>query len=200
LIEVAYERAIIRYNIFSDVSFNRYEQNSVDRRFDDISSNGTSNYKVITYGQKYVSGGNVDCTIELNFNSLDENRSNQNSRRNFEKQIEDGYTITKDASGKEVKTPKYKTVVGYVDIATTRYTMNWRISADVRSNSKHCNLYDNTFYTSSYQDVDTYQLSGDQAAIPSQYKSNAYQRYDRDRLLQQAVDDLYYKVKNYYNF
>lgn len=176
-----------------DHNFNIMERSDIDRQFSNLE--GTSGYTTV-----FVDRGpdEIDCLIELDFDRLDENQSRRSERRNFQKQVEDGFTLEKDTNGNEVKVPKYKTIKGYVDINTIRYTLSWDLSADVQRSSRHCNKYDRNFNKERYQDIITYQQGGDINAVPAEYRNNRTQRYDRNSLVDALLDDLYDDVRRYY--
>ncbi len=193
LLEEALTKAMMVFIFKIDVNFNIMERNEIERQFSQLE--GSSGFTTV-----YVNRGpkEVDCVIELDFERLQEGQSTRSEKRDFQKKVEDGYTIEKDDKGNEVRVPKYKTISGSVTTKTIRYTLLWDVSSDVQPMSRHCQKYGQNFSKERYQDVISYETYGDINAIPIEYRNKNSQRFDRRNLLNDLIDDLYDEVRRHY--
>jgi len=181
------------YNVSADLGFDIQYQWEVNRRFDDLE--GNQNFRAIVYDGFSNQG---DCLVELDFSSLDVNFQENNSTQNYSEEIQDGYTTKVDTSGREIKIPKYVTVTGSVTTRRITKTVSWRMELDVRSMNPDCDLREERFSRYVADEVEQYDIAGDERAIPSQFRSNNRQELEStDDMVDDLIDDLYRDVYNY---
>ena len=195
LIDLSYEKSIIVINFIIDDGFNISESWDIKRKFENL-KNKTKDFKTFYVDKRFTDS---DCTIELNFRTIDENKQTYNENKHFEDKIQDGYTIEKDKDGKEIKVIKYKTISADVEIERTTFTLQWRLEADVNHHNSNCNESSNTFRTEKKFEQVVHHIRGDHRVVPSNYKSNSTNTYNKSDLVDDMIDDLYDQVYNYYD-
>lgn len=193
LLNESFEAGTVIYNVNVDLNFDQEYRWEVNRKFDDLE--GRQGFTRIVYDRQ----GNVgDCLVELDFDSLDEDLRESTTTKNFSEEIEDGYTTSVDTSGKEIKTIKYKTITGSVTTRNVTKTVRWRVSLDVRSMNINCNLREERFSKELVDEVDQYEISGDERAIPSEFLDKKSQNLEStDDMVDDIIDELYRDVYNY---
>jgi len=193
LLNESYEAGTVIYNVSVDLNFDQEYRWEVNRKFDDLE--GRQGFTRIVYNRQ----GNVgDCLVELDFDSLDENLRESTNTKNFSEEIEDGYTTSVDTSGKEVKTIKYKTITGSVTIRSITKTVRWRVRLDVRAMNNNCNLREERFSEELEDEVDQYEISGDERAIPTEFLNKNNQELEStDDMVDDIIDELYRDIYNY---
>ncbi|MFM2394385.1 MAG: hypothetical protein RLZZ546_2367 [Bacteroidota bacterium] len=197
-IEEAYKYALTVYVFYSDLPFNYNEENEVNRQFQNLSSQGNSNYDKVLYGTQYKNLDS-DCKIRLSFDDLDENVNTNQFQKTFTKEVEDGYTTEKDTSGVTIKRPKYKTIYATVDVSQKNYQFVWQVVGNSMNNTSVCNFENRRkFYSQISSSVESYQISGDRRAVPAEYLNGNSNRIDRDEILDDLVEDLYNQIRSYY--
>ena len=193
LLNESFEAGTVVYNVNVDLNFEQEYRWEVNRKFDDLE--GRQGFTRIVYDRQ----GNVgDCLVELDFDSLDEDLQESTSTKNYSEKIEDGYTIQKDSTGKEIKITKYKTVTGSVTTRRISKRIKWRVNLDVRSMNGDCNLKEERFSEELIDEVDQFEISGDQRAIPSQYTRNNNEKLEStDDMVDDLIDELYRDIYDY---
>ncbi|MDF1697125.1 MAG: hypothetical protein P1U56_14880 [Saprospiraceae bacterium] len=194
LMQEAKDAATLLYVVNADLDFDFSYEWEVDNAFDDL--RGQSGFMKIVYANSFNNG---DCFVELDFSKLDVNERVSESTRTYTKQVEDGYTTETDTSGTVTQIPKYIDVSGSVTTRTITKTLTWRIHLEIRKSSVNCDLREQQFRATIEDQVDQYQISGDQRAIPNEYTSNINDRIrSTDDMVDDLIRDLYLKVRNYF--
>jgi len=193
LLRDALEGGTVVYNVSSDPGFDFTYRWEIDRRFDDLE--GTQGFRRITYDAFSNQG---DCLVELDFSDLDVDVQEQSSSQSYSKEIQDGYTTKVDTSGREIKVPNYVNVTGSVETIKLIKTVSWRMQLDVRSMTGDCDLREERWSRYVTDQVEQYELRGDDRAIPSQFKQRqSGELEDTDDMVDDLLDDLYREVYNY---
>ena len=79
----------------------------IDRKFSDLEREGRD-FQEVVYERNIV---NADCTLEMDFSSLDRNRSESRSSRSYSERIQDGYNTEVDTSGNRIQVPRYLSLI-----------------------------------------------------------------------------------------
>ncbi|MFT6338015.1 MAG: hypothetical protein ACJATI_004784 [Halioglobus sp.] len=192
LLNDSFEAGTVIYNVNVDLNFDQTYRWEVNRKFDDLE--GSQGFTRIVYDRP----GNVgDCLVELDFDSLDEDIQESTSTKSYSEKIEDGYTTKIDTSGQEIKVPKYITVTGNVTTRRITKKVRWRVNLDVRSMNGDCNLKEERFSVELVNEVDQYEISGDERAVPSQYTRNNDKLVSTDDMVDDLIDELYRDIYKY---
>ena len=193
LLNESFEAGTVIYNVNIDLNFDQSYRWEVNRKFDDLE--GRQGFIRIVYDRQ----GNVgDCLVEIDFDRLDEDYQESTSTKNYSEKIEDGYTTKTDTSGNEIKIIKYKTVTGSVTTRRITKRVRWRVNLDVRSMNGDCNLREERFSEELVDEVDQYEISGDERAIPTQYTKSKNDKLERtDDMVDDLIDELYRDIYNY---
>ena len=192
LISTARAKAIVNYYVEPNTVWmisNRWELNRI---FDDIA--GESGFKRVNYDGMM---SNIDCTITLNFDSPDIDINTSTRTCDFKEQIIVDYEVETDTSGVETKTPIYETIRGEVEIHERTKTVEIDLDVNVSSHTKDCDCNDDHFSATASSTITTYELSGDERAIPTEYKPIHEESFeDEDDLIEEALESLYNRVYN----
>ncbi|MEM9549080.1 MAG: hypothetical protein AAGA77_24040, partial [Bacteroidota bacterium] len=140
-----------------------------------------------------------DCEVELDFSRLDVDERSENSSRNYTKEILDGYRTETDTSGNSVQVPIYKEVSGTVTTRRITKTVSWRVDVEINRSTNNCDLREERFTEEVEDKIEIYELSGDERAIPNEFKDSSNQELkDTDDMVEDLIDDLYRRVRNYF--
>ncbi|MCG8331718.1 MAG: hypothetical protein MI974_28795 [Chitinophagales bacterium] len=192
LIKTARTKAIVNYYVEPSTIWMISNSWEVNRIFDDIA--GENGFKRVNYNGIM---SNKDCTISLNFDSPDIDINTSSRTRDFSEQIIVDYEVETDTSGIETKTPIYETIRGEVEIQEKTKTIELDLNVNITSHTKDCDCSGGRFSASASSTITTYELSGDERAIPSEYKNGYEESFeDEDDLIEEALESLYHKVYN----
>ena len=194
LIERALEASIIYMTIEAYAPYDRRFEWDINRRFDDLESE-SDGYLTIRYGDF---SNNADCNMEIEFSNLRRYVNEDYSTRQFSERIEDGYETRTDTSGKTTRVPIYRDVTGEVTIIREEYTFEWGARVRSYGDSRYCDYNDRRFEEEEKVTRERYQTSGDDRAIPSQYKNDREQPIDEDDIAEDLIDDIYREIRRYY--
>lgn len=190
----AKELATVIYNVEADLDSDFSYQYDVDRQFDDLE--GENGFVKIVYDNNFING---DCNIQLDFSRLDVDESSSQTSQNFSNEILDGYKTEIDTSGNSTQVPIYKVVSGRVTTKTIIKTVAWRIDIEIVNASRNCDLREERFTASVEDRVEIYEYDGDQRAIPDEYKNTTNGVLeDTDDMVDDLIEELYRKVRNYF--
>jgi uncharacterized protein YlxP (DUF503 family) len=137
-----------------------------------------------------------DCEVSIMLDRPDTRRYNDSRQQNFTQRVEDGFTITKDSKGNDVRTPKYVNVSATVNINSEVTEMSMRASTEVRGQSSQCRSLNSRYYTGTSRATrEQYSYSGDSRAVPSRYRStyggdNKTEQQMEEEVLRQIVNDI----------
>lgn len=195
LMDACYKYGVLVYNVEANASFDLTMNWEISRIFDNVTSEGNDFLKI--YYDKSMSG--VDCDIEVDFRNLDFDEYEEYTTETFTREIEDGYITEIDTFGNEIEIPIYTTIEGSVRIITKRRVGTWEARVDVDTRSSNCRLSDEIFRASRESRVEHYELSGDEAAIPNEYKvAFPEDLEDEDDLAEEMLEDIYADFVRYY--
>ncbi len=185
--------AIVIYNVDADLDSDFTYQWDVDRKFDDLE--GESGFVRIVYDNHFVTS---DCFVQLDFSRLDIDESNDESYKNYSKKILEGYKTETDTSGNTTQIPIYNEVSGSVTTKAIKKTVAWRVDLEIINSSQNCKLREDRFRASVEDRVEIFELSGDERAIPDEFKNNSNNRLeDTDDMVEELIDELYRQIRNY---
>ncbi len=186
--------AILIYSVDADLDSDFTYQWDVDRQFDDLE--GEYGFVKIVYDNNSISS---DCQVELDFSRLDVDERSDESSRSYSKEIIDGYKTETDTSGNSKQIPIYKDVTGRVTTKSITKTVAWRIDLEIVRSSVNCGLREERFRAEVEDRVEIFELSGDERAIPDEFKNSSNERLkNTDDMVDDLIDDLYRKVRNYF--
>ncbi|MBT8233733.1 MAG: hypothetical protein HKO66_15360 [Saprospiraceae bacterium] len=172
----------------------RYEY-EIDRTFKDVERKSGGFLQV--YFEENIPS--VDCRIEIDFNSLDIDVGKSTEVKEFSKRIKDGTETVIDTSGKRTEVDKYITVTGSVVIVTEIKKYDWEARSRVNQMSEFCDFRTRSFNTAFIDEIEYYDLSGDQRAIPFEYKTTSQEKFiDEDNVVGDLIDDIYHQVIRVY--
>lgn len=182
-------------NITVDYWLNDFNSWDVNNRFDDLEN--TSSLFEKTFYNKSITRNELDCDIEVEIQSINFRETTDRDFRTFTDKIIDRYDVKIDSNGKRIEIPVYKEIQGKVEILVKTITAVANVTLDVNKITSDC-PYTRNYWT---EDVKTtleeYRLSGDQRAIPDQYKNSAGNSpKSKDRLKEDLLDEIYNKVRN----
>ena len=173
--------SIVRYVVEGNAPFDIEYNWEIDRALDNLEDINDSFTEV--YYEKISNPGDIDCTIEINFKSLDFDVREKNRDYDFKEEVVVGKEKITNDKGEEVEVDKLEEVKGYVVEKTITKTAEWRVNIYVRSHSRNCRIQDTYFTEGLSSEISTFVLSGDERAIPNKYKNQ-----DQDKLM--ADDDM----------
>ncbi len=192
--EDAFDLAVVNVLVEVNAPFERIYEWEIDRRFSDIERESEGFYE-ISYERNLT---NVDCTLEVDFSSIDSYASEDRSAQRFSEEIEDGYETRVDTSGNSTRVPLYRTVTGEVTTIREILTYRWRVAVSVFGSRDFCDFRNRNFETQEETFRERYEISGDRRAIPSGYESSRGDFDDEDDIVDEMIDDLYREISNYY--
>jgi len=196
LLETSREFSVVKYAVEADISFDIEYSWEIDREMDNLESYNDPFVQV--YFEKTNNPEDIDCTIEINFRSLDVDTRENNRENDFKKNVVVGTKTVTNDQGEEVEVDKYEEVSGTVIERTITKTAEWRVNIYVRSNSRNCTLKDTYFTEGLVSEVSTYVLSGDERAIPNRYKNQSSDELMKDDDMAEALLEVIYdKVEDY---
>jgi hypothetical protein len=168
----------------------------INRQFKKI-ENESQGYRRVYFEDNL---NNVDCHIEIDFNSLDVNISSNSNTENFSKEIIERYETVTDTSGVSVKKPVYKTVSGGVRIKTETKKYNWEARAKVDVFNNYCNFNNSRFNSDYVLEIKSYDVFGDERAIPDNYKNIKNEVFPKndDNIIDKMISEIYEQFRRQY--
>ena len=195
--EDAAKLGMMYYNFNVDHGFNTWYSSMMDSQFDDIVTEGDV-ISTVTFRQR---NDNMDCDVLVRFDRLDENRRYQDNNQNYSERIQDGFDISRDTSGREIKTPRFKNVNATVTERKEILTYTFNIRCDVSNVTKFCDWRDFTFTVDEESIISEFSYNGDERAIPQhiQDQMRQNQRHKRkDDIIETLVREAYDRVRQNY--
>lgn len=179
LIEFSLNSARLIYLIEPDFpieSFGSFELKNILEDLEDESST----YIEVIY-DPIGRPNDLDCYIEIEINSPEYTNSNNTESREFEEEI-----ITNSDT---------LLVKGEVLIEITKRITTLDVEIDVNGN-KNCSLFDSRLSESITEEIENYSISGDERAIPSEYKSIFSTDFkDKDDVMVELLENLYPEIR-----
>jgi hypothetical protein len=186
--------AMVIYNVDADLDSDFSYQWDIDRRFDDLE--GERGFVKIIYDNNTVPS---DCYIQLDFARLDLDETSSEAVNHYNKKIQDGYKTETDTSGNSIQIPIYKEVSGTVTIKSIKKIVSWRVDLEILNASQNCSFQEERFRASVEDKAEIFELSGDQRAIPEEFKNNTDDRLkDTDDMVEELIDELYRIIRAYF--
>lgn len=188
--------ATINYELNAEPIFDLSFSWEIDRVFRQLQTNGLF-YKVYYDPTGFID--DIDCIIDVRFNSLDISTSENQQSETFTERVIADYKITKDTSGHEIKEPIYENVSATVVTNRRVKTVSWSANVHINGRTKHCNLSNNNFSDSISDEIVIISSSGDERAIPSQFKNPRNESFDSDNdMANSLINSIYQRIRSYY--
>jgi hypothetical protein len=182
------------YIVDADADFASSYRWEIDRQFDDLE---TENFQFIqVFYDRYVN--NADCDIEIRFRSLDFDIRESVKTNQYSKKIVDGYKTVVDESGNETKEAIYKDVSAEVRDKELTKIASWECALDAKPASDNCRKRDKYFKRSYSSKIHRFEITGDERAVPDQYKNQPLQEFeDESRMVEELIKLIYRDVREY---
>lgn len=195
--EAMYEAGIIRVNIVAEQRWGFSNNWEIDDAFDDIEREESQWLKIDYDGNR----PDYDCLMQISLSEPAFNRQNDRFNESFSKEIQDGYTTEVDTAGNVVQVPKMRTVTATVTTNRTRVTGNYEAQVDWASRTGECNFRSERFNSREFIDCETYEISGDERAVPSRYQNQSSFSNNCDveeDILEEMLEDLADEMRREY--
>ena len=187
LLETTLEKATVNYLIEADAFYNEF---TIDGVFSDIEreSRGFNRFYFERYGVD-----DIDCHVEIDFDRVDFDFDANDRSRNYTERILIESNVYTDSLGNEIDNSVYENVTGTVTTITERKIAYLEADTDIRSYSKNCDLRDQSFNAEVISEIEFYQLSGDERAIPNEFRNNRQERHISDDEMEDDLVELIYE-------
>lgn len=196
LLEESRVFSTLRYMVEGNISFDIQYNWEIDRVLDNLED--INNPFTEVYYEKTLNPKDIDCTIEINFESLDIDTQERDRERDFKEEVVVGKEKITNDKGEEVEVDKVEEVEGIVTEKTIIKTAEWRVTIDVRSHSSNCKIQSTRFAEALSSEISFYVLSGDERAIPRKYKKkNRDELMNDDDMVEALLEKIYDKVADY---
>ncbi len=175
----------------------RYDYNrEIDREFSRITRESEQFLDVVYNGNAREG----DCILNIDFRNIVEYVRDNQRTENFTEEIEDGYDIERDTSGREVRIPRYRTVRGEVVITERATQYDWTINVLVDGYREYCDYRNRNINISESVVREYYDISGDTRAIPDRYQTRNQNSTIRneDEVLEDMIEQAYDQFRRYY--
>ncbi len=193
LLESTLEKATINYMVEADAFFIEF---AVDGIFRDIERASRGFDRI--YFERY-NIEDIDCYIEIDFDDVDFGIDANDRTRSYTERILVERNVTIDSSGNEIDNSIYEDVSGTVTTITERKLAYLQADTDIRSYSKNCELRDQRFDAELVSEIEFYQLSGDDRAIPNEFKNTRQEQHVRDdQMIEDLIIMIYEEFLDYY--
>jgi len=110
LLETSREFSIVRYAVEANAPFDLEYNWEIDREMDNLEN--FNNPFVQVYFEKMGNPQDIDCIIEINFNSIDFDTRERSRENSFEEEVVVGTETVKNVNGEEVEVDKKEKVQG----------------------------------------------------------------------------------------
>lgn len=196
LLQKSLESAQLIYHIEASAPFDPFYKVTIDAHLSRL-ENQSSNFEKI-YFEKDPPNNNVDCAIEITFQSLGFNSDKKEDNKDFKAEIVTGTkTIIKSDGTKETVD-----VVEVVEarVITTKIvnTANWQINIQATSLTGNCRLENFSFYECLNTEKTKVVVEGDQRAITGIYSNQETgEEKDESTMAEELLDLIYTRVTQY---
>lgn len=168
----------------------------VDQRFNDLERR-TGNEFVQVYFEEDIE--EPDCLLEVDFGSLDIDERSDRKRERFSERVVDYYETTTDTSGVKTEKPVYEIIEGEVNIYEIERRYTWSARVRVKGFTNSCDFNNKTFDATISDSRIEYETSGDERAIPNEYKKDGTDfRLSEREVAEDLIDEIYDDFKRYY--
>ena len=194
LLVSSYESAIVNVYVEAESIWEMSYSWIIDRKFSELERESEGFYVVSFEKNQDI----ADCSLLIEFSSLDEDRSERRNTERFSREIEDGFETRQDTSGNTIQVPKYTTVTGEVTTITEIYEYEWRARVNSYGSEQYCDFRSRSFDAEEEIVYEYYEVSGDNRAIPDNYSNTSFSQRDLDDIVEELLDELYSDIENYY--
>lgn len=194
----AKQAGIIYYEVAIDDGYNIGLGVNVKQAFSNLNIKGGL---FLDIKQVFIANGG-DCAIDIDFGEFETSIREDNSRQDFQERIIVDHQVQTDTSGNQYEVPVYAEVEGRVETVTSTTVGSWEVKVDVSRRTGNCNIFSNRYHQEAKSTIEFYRLSGDERAIPDQYKNTVFKKEhtsDED-LAEEVLDNLVQLIyRDYFN-
>jgi hypothetical protein len=194
----ARQAGIIHYEVAIDDGFNIGLGVNVKQAFSNLNTKGGL---FLDIKQVFIANGG-DCAIDIDFGEFETSIREDNSRLDFHERIIVDHQVQTDTSGNQFEVPIYAEVEGRVETVASTKVGSWEVRVDVSRRTGNCNVFSKRYHQEASSTIEFYRLSGDERAIPDQYKHTVFQKEhtsDED-LAEEVLDNLVRLIyRDYFN-
>jgi len=151
-----------------------------------------------TFYNRTLSPNKVDCNFHLDLSLIDFYYTTNTNNFEFQNEVIVGSEIVIDDDGNEMTVNTTAIVTGIVTEISNTKSAQWTIGIDVLPMSNNCRLPSTSFIEELNFVIISYELSGDERAIPDQYKvQNPVVQLSDDEMVDAMIDVIYEKIIGY---
>jgi len=189
------EKGILIMYVEAEAPFELFYSSDIDFKFRELEWE-TMDFKKIFYEKN--PDQEIDCELEIYFGDLDTQVRRSRDSRTFTEEIVTGYRTVTDSTGSRQE-PVYSTVTGTVTMIVDVKRMEWEIQATLESRSNNCRRDNRRFSVFRDSEIEIYQLSGDERAIPNRYKNNFEENFESDNdMSRYLIEEVYEEILRMY--
>ena len=188
--------AVIRYAVHANAPFDIEYNWEIDRIMENLENIDYSFVEV--YFEKMNNPDDIDGIIKIDLRSLGILINEDNQQYNYSANVVVGTQTQTNNEGEQVEVEITETVQGTVINQIITKSTEWQVSINVQSITKNCVIRDTYFNDVASFSITNYILSGDERAIPREYRN-----YYPDQMISDvdlnidAFAFIYEKVVNY---
>lgn len=168
----AKQAGIIHYEVAIDDGYNIGLGVNVKQAFWNLNTKGGL---FLDIKKVFIANGG-DCAIDIDFGEFETRIREDNHRLDFQERIIVDHQVQTDTSGNQFEVPVYAEVEGTVETVTSTKVGSWEVKVDVNRKTGNCNIFSNRYHQEAKSTIEFYRLSGDERAIPDQYKHTIFQK------------------------
>jgi len=190
----AWEWGVINILVVADQRFGFSYDWDIDREFSQAERQ-SSGFVVFNYEKNEE---NADCVLEVVLADPARQIRDSRSVTTFSERIEDGYDTRVDTSGNTIRVPRYITVNGTVTTIREDITFIWEARVQPSGDRQLCDYQSRTIEAEERVTYEYYEWSGDNRAIPEQYKNNRNDPPRENEVIDDLIEELYDEFEQYY--
>jgi len=194
----AKQAGVIHYEVAINDGFNIGLGVNVKQAFWNLNTKGGL---FLDIKKVFIANGG-DCAIDIDFGEFETSIREDNSQQDFKERIIVDHQVQTDTSGNQFEVPVYAEVEGTVETVTSTKVGSWEVKVDVSRRTGNCNIFSNRYHQEAKSTIEFYRLSGDERAIPDEYKRTIFQKEhtsDED-LAEEVLDNLVQLIyRDYFN-
>lgn len=191
----AMKMGIVYYQVEVDAPFDISYHWEIDRVFEKVEDQ-SGGFLRVTYGEAIK---DADCAIEIRFNSLEIDISEEKGDEDFNREILVEYKTVTDTSGNEKKVPVYETAEGNVVTITKTKTATWDVDVYIDGLTPNCGLSGQSFSASTQSTIREVKISGDRRAVPEEYINARKENFtEEDDMAEYLLESLYEQIVRAY--
>lgn len=182
----------IIYHVTIEAPMDRQYQILLEDKFRDV-ENINRKFKKIYFKRENLE--NVDCTLKIVLDPLHSHVEDRSNSRNFERSVQTGSTSTTDANGNSKESPVFEKVSATLTENTKAKIFRWNTVINIQSNSPNCTLTSSQFQES-FENLSTrISISGDERAIPENYRMPEEQMMTDQEAVEQLIEQIYDRIQ-----